>query len=47
MGIGILAYGAYISRRRLARQSIADASAWFNPALDHGDGGVLFCHVTA
>jgi 3-hydroxy-3-methylglutaryl CoA synthase len=33
MEIGILAYGAYIPRRRLARKSIADANAWFNPAL--------------
>ena len=33
METGILAYGAYIPRRRLARKSIADANAWFNPAL--------------
>lgn len=33
MEIGILAYGAYIPRRRLARKSVADANAWFNPAL--------------
>ena len=33
MGIGILAYGAYNPRRRLARKSVADANAWFNPAL--------------
>ena len=33
MDIGILAYGAYIPRRRLARKSVADANAWFNPAL--------------
>jgi len=33
MEVGILAYGAYIPRRRLARKSIADANAWFNPAL--------------
>lgn len=33
MEIGILAYGAYIPRRRLARKSLADANAWFNPAL--------------
>jgi len=33
MEIGILAYGAYIPRRRLARKAVADANAWFNPAL--------------
>jgi 3-hydroxy-3-methylglutaryl CoA synthase len=33
MEIGILAYGAYIPRRRLARKSVADANGWFNPAL--------------
>lgn len=33
MDSGILAYGAYIPRRRLARQAVADANAWFNPAL--------------
>ena len=33
MEVGILAYGAYIPRRRLARKSVADANAWFNPAL--------------
>ncbi len=27
MEIGILAYGAYIPRRRLARKSVADANA--------------------
>ncbi len=31
--IGILAYGAYLPRLRLARKSAADANAWFNPAL--------------
>src|SRR5262245_42333544 len=31
--IGILAYGAYLPRLRLARKSVADANAWFNPAL--------------
>jgi 3-hydroxy-3-methylglutaryl CoA synthase len=30
---GILAYGAYIPRRRLSRKTIADAIAWVNPAL--------------
>ena len=33
MDIGILAYGAYIPRRRLARKSVAEANSWFNPAL--------------
>jgi hydroxymethylglutaryl-CoA synthase len=33
MTIGILAYGAYIPRLRLARAAIAQAHGWFNPAL--------------
>lgn len=33
MQAGILSYGAYIPRRRLARQLVADANGWFNPAL--------------
>jgi 3-hydroxy-3-methylglutaryl CoA synthase len=32
-GVGILAYGAYLPRLRLARKAAADANAWFNPAL--------------
>ena len=35
MEAGIVAYGAYVPRRRLSRRCIADANAWFNPAL-HG-----------
>ena len=31
--VGILAYGAYLPRLRLARKSVADANAWFNPGL--------------
>src|SRR5262249_34936145 len=31
---GILAFGAYIPRLRLARRAIAEANAWFNPALN-------------
>src|SRR5262245_151882 len=31
--VGILAYGAYLPRLRLARKSVAEANAWFNPAL--------------
>ena len=31
--VGILAYGAYLPRLRLARKSVVDANAWFNPAL--------------
>src|SRR5262245_63200258 len=31
--VAILAYGAYLPRLRLARKSVADANAWFNPAL--------------
>jgi 3-hydroxy-3-methylglutaryl CoA synthase len=34
MTAGILAFGAYIPRLRLARRAIADANAWFNPALN-------------
>jgi len=31
--LGVLSYGAYIPRRRLQRKAIADANAWFAPAL--------------
>jgi 3-hydroxy-3-methylglutaryl CoA synthase len=31
--VGILAYGAYLPKLRLARKSVAEANAWFNPAL--------------
>jgi hydroxymethylglutaryl-CoA synthase len=31
--VGILAYGAYLPRLRLARKSVAEANAWFNPGL--------------
>jgi 3-hydroxy-3-methylglutaryl CoA synthase len=31
--VGVLAYGAYLPRLRLARKSVADANAWFNPGL--------------
>jgi 3-hydroxy-3-methylglutaryl CoA synthase len=31
--VGILAFGAYLPRLRLARKSVAEANAWFNPAL--------------
>lgn len=34
MTAGILAFGAYIPRLRLARRAIAEANAWFNPALN-------------
>jgi 3-hydroxy-3-methylglutaryl CoA synthase len=34
MTTGILAFGAYIPRLRLARRAIAEANAWFNPALN-------------
>jgi 3-hydroxy-3-methylglutaryl CoA synthase len=33
MSYGILSFGAYIPRLRLARKAIADANSWFNPAL--------------
>ena len=31
--VGILAFGAYLPRLRLARKSVAEANAWFNPGL--------------
>src|SRR5262245_23348877 len=31
--VGIISYGAYLPRLRLARKSVAEANAWFNPAL--------------
>ena len=31
--VGIKAYGGYVPRRRLQRQAIVAANAWFNPAL--------------
>jgi 3-hydroxy-3-methylglutaryl CoA synthase len=31
--VGILAYGAYLPRLRLARKAVAESNAWFNPAL--------------
>jgi hydroxymethylglutaryl-CoA synthase len=31
--VGILAFGAYLPRLRLSRKAVADANAWFNPAL--------------
>ena len=33
MDVGILAFGAYVPRLRLARKAVAEANAWFNPAL--------------
>jgi len=30
---GILAFGAYVPRRRLQRQAVVEAVGWFNPAL--------------
>src|SRR5262249_33695575 len=34
MTAGIVAFGAYIPRLRLTRRAIAEANAWFNPALN-------------
>ena len=31
--VGLKAYGAYVPRLRLSRKAIADANAWFNPAI--------------
>ena len=33
MSAGILAFGGYVPRLRLQRRAIAEANAWFNPAL--------------
>lgn len=33
MTVGLKAYGAYIPRLRLSRKAIAEANAWFNPAI--------------
>ena len=33
MSVGIHAFGGYVPRLRLARRVIAEANAWFNPAL--------------
>ena len=33
MRVGIHAFGGYIPRLRLQRSAIAEANAWFNPAL--------------
>ena len=30
---GMLAFGAYVPRLRLSRKAVAEANAWFNPAL--------------
>jgi 3-hydroxy-3-methylglutaryl CoA synthase len=43
MTAGILAFGAYIPRLRLARRAIAEANAWFNPALK-GQGERAICN---
>src|SRR5262245_43066916 len=45
MTAGILAFGAYIPRLRLARRAIAEANAWFNPALkSQGKGERAICN---
>jgi 3-hydroxy-3-methylglutaryl CoA synthase len=31
--VGLLAFGAYVPRLRLSRKAVAEANAWFNPAL--------------
>ncbi len=42
---GILSFGAYIPRLRLARKAIAEANAWFNPALKaQGKGERAICN---
>jgi 3-hydroxy-3-methylglutaryl CoA synthase len=45
MAKGILAFGAYIPRRRLARTAIADMHGWLNPALKaQAKGERAFCN---
>ena len=45
MTVGILSFGAYIPRLRLARRAIADANAWFNAALrSQGKGERAICN---
>jgi 3-hydroxy-3-methylglutaryl CoA synthase len=45
MSFGILAYGAYIPRLRLARRAIAEANGWLNPALKaQGKGERAMCN---
>jgi 3-hydroxy-3-methylglutaryl CoA synthase len=45
MAFGILAFGAYLPRLRLARQKIAEANGWFNPALgSQGKGERTMCN---
>ena len=42
---GILAFGAYIPRRRLPRKAIAETHAWFNPGLKgQAKGERAFCN---
>ena len=40
---GILAFGAYVPRRRLQRKAIADLHGWFNPALKGQAKGERAC----
>jgi hydroxymethylglutaryl-CoA synthase len=45
MAFGILAFGAYLPRLRLARRAIAEANGWFNPALKaQGKGERAMCN---
>jgi 3-hydroxy-3-methylglutaryl CoA synthase len=45
MSKGILAFGAYIPRRRLPRKTIAETHGWFNPALKgQAKGERAFCN---
>ena len=43
--VGIHAFGGYVPRLRLARSAIAEANAWFNPALKSlGKGERSMCN---
>ena len=45
MTVGIHAFGGYVPRLRLARSAIAEANAWFNPALRNlGRGERSMCN---
>ena len=56
MALGILAIGGYLPKARLQRTDIANANAWFNPALKglakgertmaNWDEAVSYTHLT-
>ena len=45
MSVGIHEFGGYVPIQRLKRKAIADANAWFNPALRGlGEGERSICN---